>query len=103
MLKTRLEDFLGILEKHAQTPIPQNVLIDIKEWAGLREQVAIHYQANLLSFVSEEERQKNIDRGLKGTLVGDLYMLLDADVADAKCAFPDTGKDLLKIIRRRNR
>ncbi|MEM7534818.1 MAG: helicase-associated domain-containing protein [Chloroflexota bacterium] len=88
----KLEDFLRVLEKHAQTPIPQNVLIDIKEWAGLREQVTLHYTASLLSFVSEEERQKNVERGLKGTLVGDRYMLLDAKVAEGLKAVNTSDK-----------
>ncbi len=45
-----LEKLLTTLETTSGRPLPQNVAVDLREWAALREQMTIYRRARLLEF-----------------------------------------------------
>lgn len=75
---TSLEDLLMYLEKGFGKDLPQNVIIEIREWASQREKIKLHRKANLVEFTDSSARQKALMNGLEGTLVGDRFLLLSA-------------------------
>ncbi|MCZ6681453.1 MAG: helicase-associated domain-containing protein [Candidatus Poribacteria bacterium] len=77
-----LEELLSGLKSGSAIEIPQNVETEIRQWAALREEIALHRQARLLFFPSTRSRQKAIDGGFKGTPIGDRFLLLAEQQAD---------------------
>ena len=73
---TTLADVLDELSKHAQSPLPQNVTVEIAEWAALREQVILHHRAHLVEFATTAARQEALNANGEGTPVGDRFLLL---------------------------
>jgi hypothetical protein len=73
---TPLDAFLEELGRHAQTPLPQNVTVEIREWAALRDQVILHHRADLLEFADPAARDAMLTTSLDGRAVGDRYLLL---------------------------
>ena len=71
-----LATFLEELERHAQTPLPQNVTVEIREWAALREQVILHHRADVLEFADAAARDAVLSAHINGKAVGDRYLLL---------------------------
>lgn len=77
-----LEELPAGLKSGSAVGIPQNVEIEIRQWAALREEIALHGQARLLEFLSGRSRQKAIDGGIKGTPIADRFLLLTPQQAD---------------------
>jgi hypothetical protein len=81
---TTLEAFLEGLGRHAQTPLPQNVTVEIREWAAFREQVILHHRADLLEFADAAARDAMLTTNIDGRAVGDRYLLLASTVSPRK-------------------
>jgi hypothetical protein len=81
---TTLDVFLEELRRHAQTPLPQNVTVEIREWAALREQVILHHRADLLEFADTAARDAMLATNIDGSAVGDRYLLLGSTVTQRK-------------------
>jgi hypothetical protein len=73
---TTVVDFLEELAQHSQAPLPQNVVVEINEWAALREKVILSHRTHLLEFATSAARQDALTAGLAGTLVGDRFLLV---------------------------
>lgn len=72
---TSLEDLLMFLEKGFGKELPQNVVVEIQEWANQREKITLYRKANLVEFPDALSRQKALMNGFTGTLVGDRFLL----------------------------
>jgi hypothetical protein len=77
---TILEAFLEELGRHAQTPLPQNVTVEIREWAAFREQVILHHRADVLEFADTAARDAMLTANINGRAVGDRFLLLASTV-----------------------
>ncbi len=73
---TTVEALLAELADNAQTPLPQNVTVEIQEWAALREQVILHHRANLLEFADSAARDAALAADIDGRAVGERFLLL---------------------------
>lgn len=78
---TELDDLIATLKAGAGVELPQNVLIDLQEWGRLREQMTLHYQTHVLEFPDDAARQEALQAGLKGTPLGDRFVLLQKSKA----------------------
>jgi hypothetical protein len=70
-----LEEFLDLLRTSAKVPIPQNVDIDIRQWGGLREQITLRRDTQILEFADTEIMQAAIAKGLKGKVIGRFVLI----------------------------
>lgn len=89
---TPLDAFLEELGRHAQTPLPQNVTVEIREWAALREQVILHHRADVLEFADTAARDAMLTTHIHGRAVGDRYLLLASPVTPRKRLPKSVGK-----------
>jgi hypothetical protein len=77
-----LAGLLDGLRAGSATDLPQNVVVELTEWAGLRERMTCYRRASLLEFDNEKARQRAMrdgpfgKKGLKGTLIGERFLLL---------------------------
>ena len=62
--------WLGMVE----TPLPQNIEREIREWAGQREQLILRPLTRLIEFPSHEACEEALHAGLQGTRVGELFV-----------------------------
>ena len=83
-----LEKLLTTLETTSGRPLPQNVAVDLREWAALREQMTIYRRARLLEFPDSAARDA-VAPSLAGTPVGDRFLLVTAGQA---AHLPETVK-----------
>ena len=81
---TTLDAFLEELGRHAQTPLPQNVTVEIREWAALREQVILHHRADVLEFADPAARDAMLTLNIDGRAVGERFLLLATTVTPGK-------------------
>ena len=73
---TVLTDLMDGLKAGAQTELPQNVLVELREWAALRERIVLHHSVCLLEFTSAEARQ-SAAKSMSGREVGDRFLLFE--------------------------
>jgi hypothetical protein len=76
---TSLDELLSRLREGTDRGLPQNVEVEIREWAALRDRVVLYRQARLLEFADAEARQAALQMGLAAEPVGDRYLLLAPD------------------------
>ncbi|MCZ6681468.1 MAG: helicase-associated domain-containing protein [Candidatus Poribacteria bacterium] len=77
-----LQEILSGLESGAAVEMSQNVATEIRHWAALREEIALHRRSRLLEFPAARSRQKALDGGIQGTPVGDRFLLLAPQQAE---------------------
>jgi len=73
---TELDSLIQQLQLGAGKVLPQNVLIELQEWGRLREQIALHYIANLLEFTTTTERDNALQQGLPGKAIGERFVMV---------------------------
>ena len=71
-----LDELVSTLQTDSQTELSQNILVELREWAALRERIFLRRQANLLEFSSPQALKAGQTQGLKGTIVADRFLLL---------------------------
>lgn len=76
-----LESLVTTLEGTAGRPLPQNVAIDLHEWAALREQIVLHRRARLVEYADQAGRDAAAAR-LNAAPVSDRFLLVTADQAN---------------------
>ncbi len=80
----------------AAAPLPQNVQVEIREWAGRREKLILHRRARIVEFSNQAQRDADLKFQPHGQPVGERFIWLDSQ------AGPQTGKviDYLKPLER---
>lgn len=73
-----LDELLSILQGGTGIPVPQNVEIELRTWAGLRDQMQLRRRARLLEYPDAQARKAALAQGIAGTPVGDRFVLLDS-------------------------
>ncbi len=73
---TSPEDLLQGLRAGSEAELPQNVAVEIREWAGLREKISLRRRGRLLEFRDSALRQAAAAQGLEGIPVGERFLLL---------------------------
>ncbi len=81
---TLLEELLEGLQRGCSKELPQNVTVEIREWAALRDRVALRRAAKLAEFPSARAREKAVLAGVKGRPVGERYLLLTDELPKAQ-------------------
>lgn len=76
-----LDELLDGLIHSSVSDIPQNVLIEIREWASLREQITLYHRARLLEFPDEQALKTACQKGLKGKVIRNHFLLLTGKVS----------------------
>jgi len=74
-----LEEFIDLLRTGAKVALPQNVEIDIRQWGGLREQITLRRHTQIVEFSDSQIMQAAMAKGLKGKILGDRFILLEAN------------------------
>lgn len=75
-----LAEFIDLLRTGAKVALPQNVEIDISQWAGLREQITIRRDTQILEFPDPQTMQSAMAKGLNGKILGDHFVLLEQNM-----------------------
>jgi hypothetical protein len=73
-----LEEIINTLQRGSQTELSQNILVELREWASLRERILLRRGASLLEFSSPQELNARMAQGLKGRVVAERFLLLDS-------------------------
>ncbi len=73
-----LDDFVKTLQLGSQSELSQNVLVELREWASLRERIVLRRSARLMEFQSAEALKTGLTQGLTGAIVAERFLLLDA-------------------------
>ncbi len=73
-----LDELVDTLQTGSQNELSQNVLVELREWAALRERILLRHKANLLEFSSPQALKTGLEQGLKGTIVAERFLLLPA-------------------------
>lgn len=74
---TTLTDLLDRLQAGCQVELPQNIVVELREWASLRERVVLRRSARLMEFPSAKALQIGLSQGLNGRVVDERFLLLD--------------------------
>lgn len=94
-----LESVLVSLQAGAGAPLPQNVTVELREWAARRERMSLYRRARLLEFADTVRRDAALDAGLSGTAVGERFVLLSSEAAlEASIAYVDYAKPLSRCL-----
>ena len=72
-----LDEFLAALRTGAKVPVPQNVEIDLQQWGGLREQITLRRDTQMIEFADFQSMQTAINQGLSGKILGDRFLLIE--------------------------
>jgi len=73
-----LDEILQTLAAGGHAPLPQNVTVEIREWADLRERITLRRRANLLEYSTPHELQMALKKGdAVGRVIGDRFLLVD--------------------------
>jgi len=72
-----LDEFLAVLRTGAKVPVPQNVEIDLQQWGGLREQITLRRDTQMIEFADLQSMQTVINQGLSGKVLGDRFLLIE--------------------------
>ena len=75
---TTLTDLLDRLQAGSQVDLPQNIVVELREWASLRERIVLRRNARLMEFPSARALQIWLSQGLSGNVVAERFLLLDA-------------------------
>lgn len=85
---TSIETLLETLKMGASKDLPQNVTIDLQEWAKLRERMTLRHQTHLLEFPDSAAREKALQANVKGIAIGARFLLVthqrSAKIVNAK-------------------
>ncbi len=82
-----LEEMLATLQNGSSAPLPQNVTVELREWAARRERMTLYQHARLLEFPDAAHRDAALAAGLRGVPVGEQFVLLASAVPDP-AAYP---------------
>lgn len=77
---SELGRLLADLQSGAGQPLPQNIVAEIRAWAGLRDQVTLYRRAHLVEYADATARDAAMNN-LPGVVVGDRFLLLKAGQA----------------------
>ncbi len=78
---TSLGDLLERLQAGSQADLPQNIMVELREWASLRERVILRRNARLLEFHSAQALQTGLSQGLTGNVIAERFLLLESHSA----------------------
>jgi hypothetical protein len=73
-----LDELLQTLAAGSNAPLPQNVEVEIREWAELRERLTLRRRTSLLEYSDPQGLQTALKNGAVGTVVGDRFLMVDA-------------------------
>jgi len=73
---TTLADLFDGLKAGAQTELPQNVMVELREWASLRERIVLHRTTSLLEFATPEALQ-SAAKGMPWRVVNERFLLIE--------------------------
>lgn len=76
---TSIDEITTTLQSGAQTDLPQNLRVELQEWASLRERITLRHRVNLVEFGSPQALNTALSQGLAGTIVAERFLLLGAD------------------------
>lgn len=72
------EDLLKNLQIGSQTELSQNIQVELREWASLRERILLRRKARLVEFSSAQALKAELAQGLTGSVVAERFLLLDS-------------------------
>ena len=72
-----LADIIDRLQAGSQADLPQNVLVELSEWASLRERLILHRSSRLLEYPSAKALQAGLAQGVTGRVVVERFLVLD--------------------------
>ncbi len=75
---TSLDELIATLQTGSQTALSQNILVELREWASLRERIILRRRTRLLEFPTPGALKTALSHGLIGTIVAERFLLLDA-------------------------
>jgi hypothetical protein len=77
---TSLNDLLKKLQAGSQEELPQNVAVELREWASLRERIVLRRRARLVEFPSARALKTGLSQGLTGNVVAERSKIWETNV-----------------------
>jgi hypothetical protein len=71
-----LVELLDGLQNGARAELPQNVRVELAEWAALREQISLFRRARVVEFPDATSLQAALRTGWTGTVIGERFLRL---------------------------
>jgi len=72
-----VEGIVQTLRTGSNRPLPQNIVVEIQEWASLREKIVLRRQVNLVEYPSTDARDQALEQNvLTGKPVGERFVLV---------------------------
>jgi hypothetical protein len=78
---TTITEILEGLQAGFQNELPQNVIVELREWAALCERIVLHRRAQLLEFPDARALQESLSQRNAGRVVGDRFLLIESGSA----------------------
>jgi hypothetical protein len=72
------------LQNGAHAELPQNVLVELREWAALREQISLFRRARVVEFPDEPALQTALQDGWTGAVIGGRFLRVNGDTPTAQ-------------------
>ncbi len=72
------EDLLKNLQLGSLTELSQNIQVELREWASLRERILLRRKARLVEFSSAQALKAGLAQGLTGSVVAERFLLMDS-------------------------
>jgi hypothetical protein len=93
------DEIVTTLRQGSDQALPQNVEVEIREWAALREKVVLYRRSRLLEFRDADARQAAVDDGLAGTPIGARFFRLEAGAQEpSRVSAVDYARPLPKCL-----
>jgi hypothetical protein len=79
-----VQEVLASWQRGSGKDLPQNIAVEIREWANLRERLVLYRRADLAEYPNAEARQAAVERGIIGVPVGERFLLITAPLSKAQ-------------------
>ncbi len=71
-----VDAIIAQLAAQSGAPLPQNVVVEIQQWAARREKITLHLNIRLLEFPDAAQRNAALAAGTQGRPLGEKFILL---------------------------
>lgn len=73
---TTLDELITTLQADSQVELSQNVIVELREWASLRDRIILRKFAKVLEFPTPQALQSGLSSGLQGKIIAERFLLL---------------------------
>ena len=95
---TSIHELISTLQTGSQTELSQNILVELHEWASLRERIFLRRNAKLIEFPTPQALKAHLIQGVTGTIVAEHFLLLNVEPSTSGWTTINYAQPLLKNL-----